>query len=114
MKNLKYQIFVGLLVTVVVYSCQKKPIEQFVPNRMFTPTAISITSGDTSVTISWPASLFSSGSGVNYTLQISVDSSFLGAPLLSLIVDSTARIITDDSLMDRTKYFARVTSCLLY
>lgn len=108
MKNLKYQIFVGLLITIVVYSCQKKPIERFVPNRMFTPTAITVTGGDTSVTISWPASLFSSGSGANYTLQISGDSTFQATPVLSLIVDSTARTITDDSLMDRTKYFARV------
>lgn len=108
MKKLKYHIFVGLLITLVAYSCQKKQIEKFVPNKMFTPTAITITGGDTSVTISWPASLFSSGSGVNYTLQISDDSMFQATPVLSLIVDSTSRTITDDSLMDRKPYFARV------
>lgn len=108
MKKLKYHLFVGLLLAMTVYACQKKPIERFVPNRMFTPTAINFDTGDTSVVISWPASLFSAGSGVTYTLQISQDSTFQGTPALSIVVDSTAKILTDDSLQDRVAYFARI------
>ena len=108
MKKLKYQIFVALLLTVVTISCKKVTLESFTPNRMFTPTSISITTGDTSAVISWPASLFSAGSGVTYTLEISQDSSFQGTPALTLKVDSTAAVVTDDVLKDRTKYFARV------
>jgi len=108
MKKLKYQLFVGLLLMVVVISCKKEPLTAFVPNRMFTPTSITIATSDTSVHISWPASLFSAGSGVNYTLQISEDSTFQTPSALSLIVDSTSRMVTDDSLADRTTYFVRV------
>ena len=108
MKKLKYQLFVALLSGIVVFSCQKKPLERFVPDRMFTPTSISFSGSDTSVTISWPASLFSAGSGANYTLEVSEDSTFQGTSALTLIVDSTARTITDDTLKDRTPYFARV------
>ena len=108
MKKLKYQIFMGLLLTIVVFSCKKKPLESFVPDRMFTPTAINITGGDTAVTISWPASLFSAGRGATYTLEISDDTTFQAQPVLTLIVDSTSRTITDDSLQDRKPYFARV------
>lgn len=108
MKKLKYQIFVALLLTVVIVSCKKVTLERFTPDRMFTPTAINITTQDTSVIISWPASLFSAGSGVTYTLEISQDSTFQGTPALTLKVDSTAAVVTDDVLKDRTKYFVRV------
>jgi len=108
MKKLKYQIIVVLLLMAAVFSCQKKPIERFVPDRMFTPTAINFKNADTAVTISWPASLFSGGRGATYTLEISDDTTFQGPPVLTLIVDSTARMITDDSLQDRKPYFARV------
>jgi hypothetical protein len=108
MKKLKYQIFVGLLVSAIIFSCEKKPLERFVPDRMFTPTSLTISGGDTAVTISWPASLFSAGQGATYTLEISEDTTFQAPPVLTLIVDSTSRTITDDSLQDRKPYFARV------
>ena len=108
MKKLKYQLFVGLLLGIVAFSCKKKPVETFVPDRMFTPTSINISGGDTAVTISWPASLFSAGRGATYTLEISDDTTFQAPPVLTLIVDSTARTISDDTLHDRTPYFARV------
>ena len=108
MKKLKYQIIVALLLTVVVFSCKKVELKRFTPNKMFTPTAISVSSGDTSVIISWPASLFSAGSGVNYTLEISQDSAFKATPDLSLKVDSTTAVVTDDKIKDRTPYFVRV------
>lgn len=107
-KKIKFTIFVVLLLSVLVFACQKKPLERFVPDRMFTPTSITFTTSDTSVTVSWPASLFSAGSGVTYTLEISEDSAFQAAPALSLVVDSTRKTISDDSLKTRTSYFARV------
>jgi len=108
MKKLRYQIIVPVVLAIVIFSCEKKPIEKFVPNRMFTPTGVTIAGGDTSVTITWPSSLFSQGSGVNYTLEISKDSLFQAAPDVSLVVDTTFRTITDDTLKDRTPYFVRV------
>jgi uncharacterized protein DUF5123 len=108
MKKLKSQIFVALLLTVVIISCKKVTLERFTPDRMFTPTSISITTGDTSAVITWPASLFSAGSGVTYTLEISTDSLFKSAPVLTLKVDSTAAVVTDNVIKDRTPYFARV------
>lgn len=108
MKKLKYQVIVAGLLALIVFSCEKKPIEKFIPNKMFTPTAVTIAGGDTTITISWPSSLFSQGSGVTYTLEISKDSMFQTTPALSLTVDTTFRTITDDTLKDRTSYFARV------
>jgi hypothetical protein len=108
MKKIKSQIFVPLLLTVVIISCKKVTLERFTPDRMFTPTSISITTADTTAVITWPASLFSAGSGVTYTLEISQDSTFKAAPALSSKVDSTAAVVTDDVLKDRTPYYVRV------
>ena len=108
MKKLKYYLPVGLLLTIVIFSCKKKELETFVPDRMFTPTAISVTGGDTTATISWPASLFSAGRGATYTLEISEDSTFQAPATLTLTVDTTFRTVTDDTLLDRKPYFARV------
>lgn len=108
MKKFRYQIIITALLAFAVISCKKDLVERFTPERMFTPTEITVRTVDTSVVISWPSSLFSAGSGVTYTLQISEDSTFQAAPALSFIVDSTAAIVTDDSLKDRTSYFARV------
>lgn len=108
MKKLINSSFAILLLAVVMFSCKKKPIEAFIPEQMFTPTGITITGGDTIVTISWPASLFSAGSGVTYTLEISKDSTFQATPDLSLTVNGITRTIGDDTLTDRVRYFARV------
>jgi len=108
MKKFRYQIIIPALLAFAIISCKKDLVERFTPDRMFTPTEITIKTVDTSVVISWPSSLFSAGSGVTYTLQISEDSTFQAAPALSFIVDSTAAIVTDDSLKARTSYFARV------
>ncbi|MDQ6904970.1 MAG: DUF5123 domain-containing protein, partial [Bacteroidota bacterium] len=108
MKKLRYKIIIPVLMIITVVSCKKKPIDAFTPDKMFTPTELTIATKDTAVVISWPSSLFSQNSGVNYTLQISQDSTFQAAPAFSLIVDSTSKTISDDSLKDRTPYFARV------
>ncbi len=108
MKNLKYYIILITGLVIGAIACKKPTVERFVPTRMFTPTELNIYQGDTAATISWPSSLFSSGSGVNYTLEISQDSTFQATPDLSLTVDTTFRTITDDTLADRTKYFARI------
>lgn len=112
MKKTKFQylslIFTGIFISIVVLSCKKSSIAYFNPSRMFTPTSIAISGGDTTATISWPASLYSAAKNVSYTLEISKDSSFAGTPDLSVVVNTNFRTVTDDTLRDRTKYYIRV------
>jgi hypothetical protein len=108
MKKLKYQIIIAVALVMAVISCQKKSIDRFTPSRMFTPTGLTVAGGDTAVTITWPASLFSAGSGVSYTVEISADTTFQAAPALTFITDTTRAFVTDDSLQDRVGYFVRV------
>lgn len=106
-----YLIPITLLICLMVASitsCKKMSIEEFVPSRMFTPVSISISGGDTSVTISWPASVNAPANGVTYTVQFNTDSTFQTAPFLSLTVPVTSVTVTDDTLQDNQPYFVRV------
>lgn len=108
--NIQYIFLLSFLVLVAVSfsSCKKMLVEKFIPSRMFTPTSVSVSGGDTSVTISWPASLNAPTKGVTYTVEINTDSSFRAAPALSITVNATSVTITDDTLQDNQRYFARV------
>lgn len=111
MKKTKFHnisIIFMALIAIVAFSCKKSSIEYFNPSRMFTPTSLSISGGDTTANISWPASLYSAAKKVTYTLEISKDSSFSGTPDLSVVVNTNFRTVTDDTLRDRTKYYVRV------
>jgi len=108
MKRLTNYIIIAVSLAAGAAACKKPMVERFVPPRMFTPTELNISQGDTAATLSWPASLFSSGSSVGYTLEISQDSSFQSTADLSLTVDTTFRTVSDDTLKDRTPYFARI------
>ena len=107
MKKLLLYPSLFLMAVLCMCACHKPTAEVFEPAREFTPTKMSVTGGDTVVTISWPASV-NAAPGLTYTLQISTDSSFSGKPDLSLVVNTTSVQVTDDSLMDRTPYYVRI------
>jgi hypothetical protein len=106
-QSIHITLALAVLVIAAFSSCEKNIARQFYPSRMFTPTGITISGGDTAVKISWPRSL-NAPPHVNYTVEINTDSSFKAAPVLSLTVDTIAVIVTDDTLQDRQRYFARV------
>ncbi|MES1217838.1 MAG: DUF5123 domain-containing protein [Bacteroidota bacterium] len=96
--------FVLLLV-----ACNKtKEIPEANLPRMFTPIGQRITVSETQVKLEWSPSLFSETKKVQYTLQISKDSTFQGAPDYTKITDTTVVIVTDADIAIRQKYFARI------
>lgn len=107
LQSIHITLVLAALVVAAFSSCEKNLVKNFYPPRMFTPTGITISGGDTAVKISWPRSL-NAPPHVNYTVEINTDSSFSSAPVLSLTVDTTGVIVTDDTLQDRQRYFARV------
>jgi len=96
-----------LLLMVLAMGCEKKLDTTLNLPRPFTPTQVSSKNAETSATISWRPSLFAMKGDVSYKLEVSTDSSFASSQL-SLTVDSTAIILTDNDLEIKTKYFARV------
>ncbi|HUZ58128.1 MAG TPA: DUF5123 domain-containing protein [Hanamia sp.] len=108
-KNLNFASTVAIVLVIVIgISCMKKPVRYFIPSQMFTPVSISVTTTDTSVTITWPPSINTETTGQKYTVQISADSTFTTPPALSLIVNLPKVTVTDDTLKDRTAYYVRL------
>lgn len=107
MKKLLLYPSIFLMAALCVCACHKPTAEVFIPAREFTPASLSVTGGDTVVTISWPASV-NSAPGITYTVQISTDSAFGGTPALSFVTGLIKVQVGDDSLADKTKYFVRV------
>jgi len=91
-----------------IVSCKKEKVGSNELVRMFMPGDISVTSGDTIATLSWKASLYTTGQNISYTLEISKDSLFQGAPDLSQVTNSTQVNVTDRQLLVKQKYYARL------
>lgn len=109
-KRLQYIPYTLLILAgmLLMYSCQKQPIHYFNPSRMFTPTSVSLQNMDTAVDIQWAASLYSNAKHVTYTVEVSRDSAFQGTPDLREVADTNSLTVGDDTLRDRTRYFARI------
>lgn len=112
MKSLQTIIPAGLTmlaIVAIISSCQKTEVpEPFQPDRMFTPASIKVASGDTTGTITWAASLFSEGTGVTYTLEVSRAKDFSGTPAFTTQTPATTYTVTESNLATRVYYYARV------
>jgi hypothetical protein len=90
-------------------SCKKmNEPEPFVPDRVFTPTEVTVVSAQTSALISWRASLFSAGQDVTYKVEIFNNAAFTGTPTYTIDSDTLAITVTDADLQVRTNYWVRV------
>jgi len=112
MKLLKKQInpVALLLLCFVLFavSCKKNdPNAGLTPPRLFMPGGLSVSASDTVATISWTASLFSSGQNLNYTTQFSRDSTFATVDYTK-VVDSLNIRVTQSTIKIRTPYYVRV------
>jgi hypothetical protein len=99
----------ALLLTLGVVSCKKDTdTENYELVRNFMPGDISVAAGDTIATLSWRASLYTTGKDLSYTLDISKDSLFQGTPDYSITTKSTSITISERNLTVRQKYYARL------
>ena len=108
-KNFYNKILPLFLVVVLLAACEKDTeIEE--PNlpRMFTPVGLRLTLAQTQVKIEWNPSLFSQDQKMQYTVEISKDSSFQTPPAFTKIVDTTFITVTDVDIAIRQRYFARI------
>lgn len=99
----------ALLFTLGVVSCKKdSDTANYALTRNFMPGDVSVTAGDTIATLSWRASLYTTGKDVSYTLDLSKDSLFQGTPDYSVTTKSTSITVNDRQLAVKQKYFARL------
>lgn len=107
---IKYSLwlFAALCFAVMLNSCKKdSQVTKFTPSRAFTPASITATVSGASVTFTWPASLFSGGTGVTYTLQVSKNANFATIDY-SKVTPTTTLTLTDEQLTVGQAYFVRV------
>ncbi len=101
-------VLAGFIATLLL-SCNKDPeVEEVNLPRLFTPTGLQLTVGQTEVRIQWNPTLFSENKDVQYTIEISKDSTFPAAPDYTKTTDSTFVIFTYADIAVRQRYFARV------
>lgn len=101
---MRYTIF---FLFISLLACMKKEDELSL-SRQFMPSGdISISTADTLATLTWKAALFTSGTAVTYTVEVSQDSTF-ATTAHSFATDTTGIRISDQYLEVRKKYYARV------
>jgi Domain of unknown function (DUF4957)/Domain of unknown function (DUF5123)/Tissue factor len=111
MQNTHNIIYKLLLLTGVLFvltvSCEKTLNTDVNLPRPFTLTDVDIKAAETQVVISWPASLFSAGKEVTYTVQVSKDQTFQTVDK-EVNTDTTTVTFTDAQLTTKQTYYARV------
>jgi hypothetical protein len=113
MKTFIYRINQALLVAAIVplaiSSCKKiEEPGEFTPDRMFTPVAVTVTSGETQAKLEWNPSLFSKAGETKYTVEVMADSTLQSAAIFSTEVESPSVTITEDQVAIKQKYYARI------
>lgn len=107
--SMKSALVTAAILIVWLGACKKMDdLQPFTPERVFTPTNVLVTGGDTTGTVSWKASLFSAGQNVNYTVEIFDNKLFTGTAAYTTTSDTNAIKVTDASLQVRKYYWARV------
>lgn len=112
MRNIKiYDTFKSLLVVLLaaffITSCKKNEEENLEPARLFKAGEISIASGETSAKLKWPVPILSAGKPLTYTVDFSTDQAF-STIAYTKVVDTAGITVTDENLLVKTKYYARV------
>jgi hypothetical protein len=101
-------LFGPLLCAVLLASCKKNDeMEQFNPSRAFTPTGITTTVTGAQVKIDWRASLFSNGTGLTYTVDVSKAATFATIDYTTQ-TSAVTLTLTDEQLTVGQPYFVRI------
>jgi len=105
--QLGFKLIILSLMVVVVSSCKKEADAPTDPARIFKPSDIKITAGETSAKLTWTPPLMSAGKTFKYSIDFSTDSLFATVNY-STTADTAGVTVTEDNLTVRTKYYARV------
>jgi hypothetical protein len=105
--QLGLKLIILSLVVAAVSSCKKEDDAPTDPARIFKPSDVKITAGETSAKLTWTLPLMSTGKTFKYSIDISTDSLFATINY-STTADTAGVTVTEDNLTVRTKYYARV------
>ena len=106
----KYTLWLAapLLCILMLASCKKNnEVGTLQPSRAFVPTTIVTTPTGASVKIDWKASLFSGGTGIKYTVDISKTAAFSTIDYTT-VTDAVTLTLTDAQLAVGQPYYVRI------
>jgi len=105
--QLGFKFVVLLLMVVIISSCKKEEDVPTEPARIFKPSDVKITAGETSAKLTWTVPLMSTGKTFKYSIDFSTDSLFATVNYTTT-ADTAGVTVTEENLAVRTKYYARV------
>lgn len=111
MKTTKFSLKAVLPIMVMLFTilaCQKEdPNKGLEAPRLFKPGAISIKTDQTSAKLTWAAPVLSTNLKLSYLTEFSQDTTFATTEF-AIKTDTMGVTVTDDKLVVRKKYYARV------
>jgi hypothetical protein len=105
--QLGFKFVVLLLMAAAISSCKKEEDVSTEPARIFKPSDVKITAGETSAKLTWTVPLMSTGKTFKYSIDFSTDSLFTTVNYTTS-ADTAGVTVTEENLAVRTKYYARV------
>jgi len=105
--QLGFKFAILLLMVAVISSCKKEDDVPTEPARIFKPSDVKITAGETSAKLTWTVPLMSTGKTFKYSIDFSTDSLFATVNYTTT-ADTAGVTVTEENLAVRTKYYARI------
>lgn len=95
------------LMALALNACKKSDDQPDEPARLFKPSEVKITSGETQAKLTWTVPLMATGKTLKYNIDFSTDSTFATIKY-STTSDTAGVTVTEDNIPVRTKYYARI------
>lgn len=105
--QISWKLTVLVLIAATLNACKKSEDQPDEPARLFKPSEVKITSGETRAKLTWTVPIMATGKALKYNIDFSTDSTF--ATVKYTTTSDTAGVtVTEDNIPVRTKYYARV------
>jgi len=101
------KIAILVLMAIALNACKKSEDQPDEPARLFKPSEVKITSGETQAKLTWTVPLMATGKALKYSIDFSTDSTFATIKY-SATSDTAGVTVTEDNIPVRTKYYARI------
>jgi hypothetical protein len=105
--QLSWKLAMLVLIATTLNACKKSEDQPDEPARLFKPSEVKITAGETNAKLTWTVPIMATGKALKYNIDFSTDSTF--ATVKYTTTSDTAGVtVTEDNIPVRTKYYARV------
>jgi len=105
--QISWKLTVLVLIAATLNACKKSEDQPDQPARLFKPSEVKITAGETKAKLTWTVPIMATGKALKYNIDFSTDSTF--ATVKYTATSDTAGVtVTEDNIPVRTKFYARV------